>query len=228
MIAREVRSFLEAWNALSAIKFCQSRTCEPDAETGALKYLPAVGLILGTVSAVIFLVAALVFPEPIPVAIAIGAGVALTGARGEAGFARVAGGSSGLNSAIAAVLLLGLKAAALMGMDPVSAAKSLVAAFAGARLAPMVVPYAASPMLGAKLSGAALVFATLAVFVVMALLLAPTTWIIAMVAALMLTCITAWRIFRSAHSERDRFDALEQVYETGFLLVAAAVIAGPG
>jgi adenosylcobinamide-GDP ribazoletransferase len=126
-------------------------------------YFPVAGFIVGVLSAATFYGASLVWPLPICAALAIGVGIAATGAFHEDGLADTADGLGGgwspsqrllimkdsrigTYGACALLIALALKIAALAAMSPVNGALALLAAHTGARAVPVVasawLPYA--------------------------------------------------------------------------------------
>ena len=116
------------------------------------KYLPLVGVFIGLVSAVVLLVASLVWRGALPAVLAIAAGMALTGALHEDGFADFfdsMGGATrevrltimkdsrlGTYGALALGIGLAIKVLALSTLTPPTAVAALIAAHAGARSRP--------------------------------------------------------------------------------------------
>jgi adenosylcobinamide-GDP ribazoletransferase len=133
---------------------------EPDWLPRAAKYFPAIGIGIGLFSGAVLLVAARLWPQPIPAVLAIAAGLLLTGALHEDGLADAAdslGGRTreqrlaimkdsrlGSYGALALLVCLGLQAASLAVLPALSAAAALVGAHAGGRLAAVLVMAAQS------------------------------------------------------------------------------------
>lgn len=256
MIAREVRSFLVALQFLTRIPVKPFAAFEPSWLDRSAKFFPLVGALVGLIAAAVLLAASAVAPQPLPVLLAIAAGVAITGAFHEDGLADSADGLGGgatrerrleimkdsrigTYGALALGLVVAVKAAALMALDPMMAASSLVAAHAAARLGPVVairaLDYAGDeqsakvkPLATSATNGelaVATVFALGPAAVVLPLDAALTATIIGAAAALCLALI-ARRLIGGYTG--DILGGVEQVFEAGFLIGAAAIIAGPG
>jgi adenosylcobinamide-GDP ribazoletransferase len=68
---------------------------EPDWQHHASRYLPLVGLVVAAISSAVYLLAAWLWPAPVAVLLAIGAGIYATGAFHEDGFADMCDGFGG-------------------------------------------------------------------------------------------------------------------------------------
>lgn len=129
----------------------------------AIRYFPAVGMLVGAVGAGVYLAAHWLWPQAIAVLVALAATVAVTGAFHEDGLADAIDGlGGGLDrtralaimkdprigsfGAIALILVLGLRWAGLAGLSPARVAYALVAAHAASRFAASLIlwmlPYA--------------------------------------------------------------------------------------
>lgn len=93
--AREIRLFLTAVMFYTRIPVPAGVGYSDDALNRSTRYFPAIGWIVGVVVAAVCWLAALVFPVPVAVALAVAAGVLLTGAFHEDGFADVCDGFGG-------------------------------------------------------------------------------------------------------------------------------------
>ena len=254
MIAREWRAFLAAVQFLTRlpIQFFSSHDAA-DFHSSA-KYFSLVGALIGGVAAAVLLAATIVFPQPAPVILALAAGVALTGALHEDGLADAADGlfggrtrerrleimkdsRIGVFGALALAFVIALKAAALTALDPLMAALSLVAAHAGARAAAVAamgsLPYAgdaaAAKLKQPRVSGADLGVALAVAAIVGLATLQFQAWLIGTVIAIAAASILAGVARRLVGGQTgDILGAVEQLFEAGFLLGAASVIAGPG
>lgn len=255
MIAREGTLFLIALQFLTRLRIRRIDPFPDDWLPRAAKYMPLVGALIGAITGAILLGCAVFFPAPLPVVIAISASILLTGALHEDGLADTVdafgGGSSrercleimkdsriGTYGTLALIMTLALKGTALMQVDPMSAARVLIAGHAGARLAAVLalalLPYAggetakvsrtASAMTPAEMliaiaSGAIVTFYVLDI----------STAAFAAVLAIFAAAIVAWLARRKIGGYTgDVLGAVEQAYETAFIVLAVAMIAGPG
>ena len=154
-VHQEWRYFLVALQFLTRIHVPALPGFEPLWLDRSAAYFPAVGLLVGAISALVLLVASLVWSAPICAVLAVAGGIALTGALHEDGLADTADGLGGGQTpeqrlaimkdsrigtygACALVLVLLLKVACLGLMSPPEAAIALVVAHAGARVVPVV------------------------------------------------------------------------------------------
>ena len=149
---------------------------DPDLPARSSRYFPLVGHLVGLLCAVVWLAARWLWPAPVAAVLAVGVGVLLTGALHEDGLADTVdglGGGSDLASklailkdsrvgsfgAVALVLVLGLRIAALSGQSLWTGALALVAAHglgrAAATLAMAVTPYAGDAYAAKGRDGAA-------------------------------------------------------------------------
>nr|WP_281411513.1 adenosylcobinamide-GDP ribazoletransferase [Enterovirga sp. DB1703] len=138
------------------------RRHDPEWLPRGAKYFPLVGLAVGCIGAAILLLAARLWPAPLPQMLALGATILATGAFHEDGLADCADGLGGRSrerrleimkdprlgafGALALLLCLGLQAASLAALPVAVAAAALVGAHAAGRLAAVLVmaafPYA--------------------------------------------------------------------------------------
>jgi adenosylcobinamide-GDP ribazoletransferase len=171
----------EARRLLTAVQFL-TRLPVPDTGweegrmLGASRYFALVGALVGALMALAWLAAGAVLPAPVAAGIALGAGLLVTGALHEDGLADVADGLGGgadraraleimrdsrLGSfgALALLVVLGLRWAALAGLPPAEGALALVLAAAAGRAlmvpATALAPYARSEGLGGGLRAGA-------------------------------------------------------------------------
>lgn len=154
---REAYLFAYALQLLTRLPIPPLGPSPPDALARAAKYFPIVGLLVGVLAAMILLLSGLVLKGALPALLAIGGGIAITGAFHEDGLADAAdglgGGSTperrleimkdsrtGSYGVIALGLVLAIKIAALTEIKPpIAAAIALIAAHGGARAAAVVV-----------------------------------------------------------------------------------------
>lgn len=254
MIASELKLFQIALQFLTQLPAGSIRDCPPDWLARSAKYMPLVGAIIGAIAGAGILLSAVFFPEPLPVVIGLVLAVAITGALHEDGLADTAdafgGGrtrerrleimkdsSIGSYGAIALIAAFALKGSALVALDPRSAACVLIAGHAGARLAAVLtmwrLPHAGhgvakvsqkiseltppevAAAIGLGLIPGFLVLPT-AAFVIATLFASAAAAAVALIAQRKISGYTG-----------DVLGAVEQVFETAFFAVAAAVIAGP-
>jgi len=255
MIAREVRLFLIALQFLTRIRIKRIDPFPDDWLPRAAKCMPVVGALIGVVVGAVLLVSAAVFPAPLPIVIALVVSILLTGALHEDGLADTAdafgGGTTrercleimkdsriGTYGTLALIMTLALKGTALAAIDPISAARVLVAGYAGARLAAVlalaILPYAGGD--AAKVSrttshmtAAEIVVAVVSALVVGFFILDAVVLAVATMFALAAAAAVAWMARRKIGGYTgDVLGAVEQAYEIAFLVCAAAIIAGPG
>jgi adenosylcobinamide-GDP ribazoletransferase len=254
MIASELKLFQIALQFLTQLPAGSIRDCPPDWLARSAKYMPLVGAIVGAIAGAGILLSAIFFPEPLPIAIGLVVAVAITGALHEDGLADTAdafgGGRTrerrleimkdstiGSYGAIALIAAFALKGSALVALDPRSAACILIAGHAGARLATVLtmwrLPHAGNiAKVSQKISELTLpeVAAAIGLGLIPGFLVLPTTAFViatlfASAAAAAVALIARRKI---AGYTGDVLGAVEQVFETAFFAVAAAVIAGPG
>lgn len=256
MIAREVRLFLIALQFLTRIPVKSFEAFDPAWLDRAAKYFPLVGALVGTIAAFVLLATSVFAPQPLPILLAIAAGVAVTGAFHEDGLADavdgLGGGATrerrleimkdsriGTYGAVTLGLVLAIKVAALSALDPMMAAVSLLSAHAAARLAAVVClrmfdyvgdegAAKVKPLATAATNGElaiAMVFGLAPAIVLLPL----DAWLTAMIvgAAAALCLAAAARRLIGGYTG-DVLGGVEQVFEAGFLLGAAAIISGPG
>ncbi len=219
----------------------------PEDQRRATAYWPLIGVLVGVVIAGVWALAAFRLPPGVAVGLALAAGLLLTGALHEDGFADVCDGfgggatrarvleimrdsSIGAFGAIGIVLLLGLKWQAMAALPPALLPAAIIAAHAfsrGAAAAMMVaLPYArtdasrARPMVGppgARLFGVALTA------LMPLLLLSPSGQLAGMAAV---ACVWAvcflWFRHRLGGYTGDCLGAVQQLGETAFLLAVLA------
>lgn len=125
---------------------------EPDWLRHAVRYFPAVGLVVGTVTASVYMLSIWIWPQPVAVLLSMIAGIYLTGAFHEDGFADACDGLGGGNTpqrvleimqdsrtgaygAIGISLMLVLKFVVLSSLPIYAVAMALLAAHPLSRLA---------------------------------------------------------------------------------------------
>ena len=255
MIAHEARLFLIAVQFLTRIPVGTVDTWPSDWLARAAKYMPLVGALIGAVAGAAMIAAALIFPEPLPMVIGLATAILVTGVLHEDGLADTidafGDGKSrercleimkdsriGTYGTLALIIVLALKGAALLSLDPLSAACVFIAAHAGARLATVMtlwaLNYAGDGSAKVSRPASELTPQELATAIVLGLapgllVLKPATFFISTAFA----CIAAAAMALMAQRRvggytGDVLGAIEQVYETTFFVFAAAIIAGPG
>lgn len=247
-LAHQVRLLICAVQFLTRVPTPRLKTFDPDWITRSARYFPLVGQGVGAVCAGVLLVGERLWSAPVGAVLAIGAGLLITGAFHEDGLADTADGLGGGQTsarrleimkdsrigtygACALVTVLGLKVAVLAGTA--SAAALLLVAHglgrAGAVVVMRLTPYAPSgeagkwkPVPQGVRTGEVLVALLIAAW---PLALLPPGAILAGLAggALLaaLLALTAKRLI-GGHTG-DVLGAVEQVFEVGFLLGAAAL-----
>ncbi|AGK58966.1 cobalamin 5'-phosphate synthase [Hyphomicrobium denitrificans 1NES1] len=253
MIAREIRLFQIALQFLTQLPVGSIRDCPPDWLARSAKYMPLVGAIVGVIAGAGILLSAVFFPGPLPIVIGLVLAIAITGALHEDGLADTAdafgGGrtrerrleimkdsSIGTYGAIALIAAFALKDSALVALDLRSAACVMIAGHAGARLATILtmwrLPHAGGiAKVSQKISEMtpSEVAVAFALGLIPGLLVLPTSkFVVATLFAFAAAAIIALIARRKiAGYTGDVLGAVEQVFETVFFAVAAAVIAGP-
>jgi adenosylcobinamide-GDP ribazoletransferase len=255
MTAREARLFLIAAQFLTRIPVGRVDAWPSDWLARAAKYMPLVGALIGAVAGAAMVGSAFIFPEPLPIVIGLATAIVVTGALHEDGLADTVdafgGGKSrercleimkdsriGTYGTIALIVVLALKGAALLSLDPLSAACVFIAAHAGARLATVLtlwsLNYAGDGSAKVSRPASELTLPELATAIVLGLapgllVLKPATFFIstafAFIAASAMALVARRRV---GGYTGDVLGAIEQVYETTFFVFAAAIIAGPG
>ena len=255
MIAHEARLFLIAVQFLTRIPVGNVDAWPSDWLARAAKYMPLAGALIGAVAGAAMIAAALIFPEPVPIVIGLATAILVTGALHEDGLADTidafGGGKSrercleimkdsriGTYGTLALIIVLALKGAALLSLDPLSAACVFIAAHAGARLAAVLalwsLPYAGDGSAKVSRPASELTPQELATAIVLGLapgllVLKPTTFLISMAFAFIAAGAMGLMARRRVGGYTgDVLGAIEQVYETTFFVFAAAIIAGPG
>jgi len=152
----EGASLLLAIQFLTRLPVASGVLYSPKRMTAAVRYYPLVGLLVGGVSAGVFLTSTTVCPAPVAVLLAVAAGLLITGAFHEDGLADtfdgLGGGLSreraleimkdsrlGTYGTLALILALALKAATLMALTPLLIPVALIAAHGLSRLSSVLV-----------------------------------------------------------------------------------------
>ncbi|MEQ1652442.1 MAG: adenosylcobinamide-GDP ribazoletransferase [Hyphomicrobium sp.] len=256
MIAHEWRLFLVALQFMTRLPLKSVNEFDPAWLDWSAKYFPLVGAVVGALGAAVIVSSSAVLPQPLPMLFGVVTCIAITGGLHEDGLADTAdafgGGQTlerrleimkdsriGTYGALALISMLAIKATALLSIGPIQMALALIAAHAAARLATVIairlMPYAGDvaaakvkPLAtGATGSGLALalVFGMLPGFA----LLNTVTFTISILTASLAAGLLAYQSKRLIGGYTgDVLGAIEQVFETAFLVAAAAVIAGPG
>jgi adenosylcobinamide-GDP ribazoletransferase len=252
-VRREIDRLLCAIQLLTRCPTPRVAELAPDWMARSAKYFPLVGQGVGVVCAGVWLLGSRLWTAPVAALLAIGAGVALTGAFHEDGLADTADGLGGGRTreqrlaimkdsriGVFALLAVGFCVAArvlaLASLPLVQGAWALIAAHGGGRLAAVVVmarqPYAGDPAVAKLAPGpgrvrwAELAFAGLiCLWPVFFLRLAPSlVGCILGVIAVTWLALTARR--QIGGYTGDVLGAADQLFETAFLLGVAAVAHG--
>lgn len=246
MIRREVFLFICAVQFLTRVPVPHLAGFSPDWIGASARWFPLVGQLVGLLAAAVLLLAAQVFGAGLlPALLAVGAGIALTGAFHEDGLADTADGLGGgldrdarlaimkdsrvgTYGLLALGFAVALRVAGLATLPPWEAALALVAAH-GVGRACAVVAMRATPYVRdaaeAKVKPVPQGVAPASV----AVALASVLWVPFALpwAALLVAAITAWWLLRQARRligghTGDVLGATEQVAATAFLLGCAA------
>jgi adenosylcobinamide-GDP ribazoletransferase len=233
-----------------------SQAFAPDWLARSLKYFPAVGICIGIVSAAVWLLADRIWGDTMAALLAVAASAIMSGALHEDGLADTAdafGGGWSVEKRLVIMkdsrigtygaLTLGfgilLRVVALAALPPWAGAAALVACHAVARTTPaivvsrlsysgdtaaMKVAYAESPLRANE-------WRLLAIIAAAAMLPLAVVSVKAVVTGLLLgACLAAalavWSRKLIGGYTGDVLGAIEQVFEIGFLLGAAAVLSG--
>lgn len=247
------RRFIEALRFMTVLPLPHAGSLESEWLAHSAKYFPLVGILVGTVSAAVLLVATEIFSGPLPALLAITAAILLTGALHEDGLADTAdafgGGRTrearlaimkdsriGTYGALALGLGIALRVAALMSVPPQWGAAALLAAHGGGRLAAFAVmaalPYAGEHSAG-KVAHSTERYGMTQILPACSFALAslvPALWldIVAAVIAFDIAALAAlWLALRARRLlggyTGDVLGAVEQVFEIALLLAWAAL-----
>lgn len=249
--ANELRAFALALQFLTRLPLPGANTCSAQHIAASVRYYPLVGALIGGLCAAVFWLADLWLPGLLAVLLSVAAGLAATGALHEDGLADTFDGIGasadrnrvlqvmrdsrmGTYGAVALVMALALKTAALASMAPIAVCLALVAGHGLSRLSSIVVMQtstyvretgAATPL--AKPIGLLGWFITLVTGIVLAVgllwLLSPVTAIIA------LAGLVAGHVLMRLCFERklggytgDTLGAVQQASEIGLYLGVCA------
>ncbi|MEM9055816.1 MAG: adenosylcobinamide-GDP ribazoletransferase, partial [Pseudomonadota bacterium] len=152
----EWATFLLAVQFLTRLPLKLEGLYTPERMAASVRYYPMVGILIGSVCAVIFVLSDMIFPTAIAILLSMMAGLLLTGAFHEDGLADtfdgVGGGLTrekalqimkdsrlGTYGTLALVIALALKAGALMALPTTLIAAALIAAHGLSRLSSVVV-----------------------------------------------------------------------------------------
>lgn len=248
---RQVQLFLCALQFLTRLPAPALAGFEDSWITRSAKYFPLVGQIVGALSAAVLLLAGEVWQGSVPLLLAITAGILITGAFHEDGLADTADGLGGGRDAahrlaimkdsrigafgaLALVLLLALKVAALTPFRLEVAALLLIASHGAGRAAAVVVmrlmAYAGDPAASkikpvpAGVSTGEVVFALIFAAWPLLLLPPPLALVGVIVGAVLAAAIALAARRLVAGYTGDILGAVEQLFELGFLLGASAVL----
>ena len=237
----EIRLLLTAMQYFTRIRVPAWVGHAPERLTGAVRYFPAIGLIVGASGAAVMWLAALVLPAPLPAILSTAVTLLMTGAIHEDGLADTADGLGGgatreraleimkdprvgVFGAIALMLMLLLKIATLSLMPLLTAMAALVAAHAFSRFCAVLVIFASRYVGSADRSRAAPVVEQVkigdvivaALFGLPALALCGPRVLVAILVALMsVALLTRWCMRRIGGYTGDTLGATQQVAEIG-------------
>ncbi len=256
MIANEFKYFLVAVQFLTRLPVKPFEGFDPAWLDRAAKYFPLVGVIVGLIGATVIVATTPFLPQPLPMLLGLSAAIAATGAFHEDGLADTADGFGGGQTreqrleimkdsrigtygTLALVIMLAIKATALMQIGPIQMVFAFIAAHAAARLACVLairlMPYAGDTStakvkpLATAVTGGELFAAVVFGLLPGVLLMKADALTIALITASVAAAILAHQSKRLIGGYTgDVLGAIEQVFETAFLVAAAAVIAGPG
>lgn len=253
MIRREFTRLLCAVQFLTRLPTPALRRWEDDLLARSARYFPLAGLLVGTIAAAVFLAARMLWPVGLlPAVLAVAASVAVTGGFHEDGLADAADGLGGgrtpeqrleimkdsrLGSygALALVLALALRSAALGELPALMGAATLLASHTLARAAAVVamtlMPYAADPT-ASKLKPVARdvrrseALAAVMIGAAPLAFLPPIAGLVGLAvggAAALWPTLAARRLIGGYTG--DVLGATEQAFETAFLVAVAAALA---
>lgn len=221
---------------------------DPAQLRGVVRYFPAVGILVGSGGAAVLWLTALGLPAPLPAILSVAATILLTGALHEDGLADthdgLGGGATreraleimkdpriGTYGAIALIVVLSLKIAALSAMPTWAAMAALVSAHAYSRFCAVIVVFSsryvgspqhsrAAPVVE-RASASDVVIAAL--FGLVPLALCGLGAVVAALVALALLGLSwRWHVKRLGGYTGDTLGASQQITEAGFYLALLA------
>jgi len=227
---------------------------EPDWLSRCVKYFPVVGIGVGLVSAIVLLMANTIWGPMIASLLAVATSIAVTGALHEDGLADTADGLGGgwtvekrlaimkdsrigTYGVIALVLGMALRVGALAELPVWAGAAALIAAHAAARTTPalvmnwlsyagdtasMKVRYAEAPITNYELRFALIAAACALIPLAFVSILSVVSGLL--LGAALAAALAAWARRLIGGYTGDVLGAIEQMFEIGFLLGAAAAI----
>ncbi len=250
----EIRLLLTAVQYFTRIRVPAWVGHAPERLTGAVRYFPAVGLVVGASGAAVLWLAAHVLPAPLPAILSTVVTALMTGAMHEDGLADTCDGLGGgrtreraleimkdprigVFGTIALILMLLLKIATLSLMPLWTALAALVAAHAFSRFCAVLVVFAGRYVGSTEHSRAAPVVQLVkigdvivaAMFGLPALVLCGMGAIVAVIVALVLLALLfRWCVQRIGGYTGDTLGAAQQVTEIGcyVALLAAQRVSG--
>jgi len=251
---RELARFRAAMQLMTILPLRSASAQSPDWLMRSAKYFSAAGIIVGLLSALVYFLASIVWNSAIPALLAVATSVLLTGALHEDGLSDTADGfgggrstearlsimndsSIGTYGALALGFSFAFRVAALASLPPLFGSCALVGVHAAARFMPIamfrLLPYArresAKFNYGGDVPGAGEI--VVALFFVILALVPLAYWSVAAVSvglaagSLMVVCLC--RLSRKLINgyTGDVLGAAEQVFEVGFLIGVAALLA---
>ena len=256
MLMQDFRYFLVAVQFLTRIAIKPFENFDASWLDRSAKYFPLVGALVGVIGGTVIVAATPFLPQPLPMLFGLAAAIAVTGAFHEDGLADTADGLGGGQTreqrleimkdsrigtygTIALVTMLAIKATAMMQIGPIQMIFAFIAAHAAARLASVIamrlMDYAgdrdaakAKP-LATEITGRELAIAVALGILPGFLLLSFATLTVSLIVAALAAAVVARKAQKLIGGYTgDILGAIEQVFETAFLVAAAAVIAGPG
>jgi adenosylcobinamide-GDP ribazoletransferase len=252
MIVDEARYFLIALQFLTRLRIRRIDPFPTDWLPRSAKYMPLVGALIGAVVGGVIYVAAFVLPSAIPILIGLAASMLLTGALHEDGLAdtfdALGGGRTpercleimkdsrvGTYGVLALITTFALKAAALSATAPGALFGLVIVAYAGARLAAVIVlaflPYAGGDNVKVSrtpvdMTRSDIVVASATALIIGLCFMPIVPFVIAALSAFAAAGFLAWIAHRKIGGYTgDVLGAVEQIYETAFIAVAAALLA---
>ena len=237
----EIRLLLTAVQYFTRIRVPAWVGHAPERLTGAIRYFPAIGLVVGASGAAVMWLAALALPAPLPAILSTAVTILMTGAIHEDGLADTSDGLGGgatreraieimkdprigVFGAIALILMLLLKIATLSLLPLWTAMAALVASHAFSRFCAVLVIVAGRYVGSADRSRSAPVVERVkvgdvvvaALFGLPALVLCGPRVIVAIVVALVLVGVLwRWCVQRIGGYTGDTLGATQQVAEIG-------------